>query len=85
LSAHGEVEGVADDQVDFVDRLRGERPPVLAAMPEERLVEVVEVFGAQRDERHLSQPESEVSVDDPAVPVDRRRAKVSAFGRQPHL
>ena len=64
-------ERASHDEMNFVDGLGGEPVTVLAAGCGERCVEVVEVFGADRPERVLSDGRGDVSLDHPPVPVRR--------------
>lgn len=81
----GVVERGADDGVDLEDRLGCEPVPVPAAAVGERVVESVEVIGAQAAERDVPDRRSDVAVDEPCVPVGGGGAHLATFVRDPRV
>jgi len=69
----------------LVHRLRRERPAGVSAAREEMLIQVVEVFGPKRSQRHVTDPRQHVVRDDPRVAMRGRRSDMRPLTWQPRL
>lgn len=81
-ASDGVIADVSQQQMDLVDRLRGETPgPVVTSTIEESLVEAFGILRVQITQHDGAERREDVQAQVAAVAVDRGRPQLTLFGR----